>query len=225
MASLRGGQLTIRLRTVLRDARHVNTLPYGFDGDVLSKKRDQSQDRDTWLTEALELMRERGIDHVKVEPLAARLGVTKGSFYWHFKNREDLLRSLPEFWARRHTDPVLAQVAATEGGPIEKMRAILQFLAHEDPDRYDNAMRAWAQFDADVSRAVAEVDDRRMETARVLFEEAGLSAEDAAFRARLWYFYDVGEHVTGDTPADVSDRLRRAEHRLRLLTSDLPQGS
>lgn len=189
----------------------------------MNKKRDQSQDRDSWLSEALELMRERGVDHVKVEPLASRLGVTKGSFYWHFKDRGDLLRSLPEFWVRRQTDPVLAQVAKAEGGPVEKLRAILEFLAHEDPDRYDNAMRAWAQFDTDVAKAVAEVDDRRMATARVLFEEAGLSPEDAAFRARLWYFYDVGEHVTGDTPADVTDRLHRAAQRLKLLTSDFPK--
>lgn len=90
----------------------------------MNKKRDQSQDRDSWLSEALELMRERGVDHVKVEPLASRLGVTKGSFYWHFKNRGDLLRSLPEFWVRRQTDPVLAQVAKAEGGPVEKLRAI-----------------------------------------------------------------------------------------------------
>ncbi len=206
---------------VLRDAGRVNTLDCGNCEGILSKKRDQSQDRDSWLAEALELLRERGVDHVKVEPLAQRLGVTKGSFYWHFKNRNDLLNSLPEFWVRRQTDPVLATVAETDGSPIEKMRAILTFLAHEDPDRYDNAMRAWAQFDEDVARSVTEVDDRRMATARVLFEQAGLSQTDAAFRARLWYFYDVGEHVTHDTPTTITERLKRAEHRLKLLTSDL----
>ncbi len=167
------------------------------------------------------MLRERGVDHVKVEPLAERLGVTKGSFYWHFKNRQDLLRSLPEFWARTQTDSVLAHVEKTTGGPIDKMRAILEFLAREDPDRYDNAMRAWAQFDPEVAAAVAEIDDRRMATARILFEEAGLSPTDAAFRARLWYFYDVGEHVTRDTPVSVDERLARAAHRLKLLTADL----
>ena len=167
------------------------------------------------------MLRERGVDHVKVEPLAERLGVTKGSFYWHFKNRQDLLRSLPEFWARTQTDPVLAHVEKTTGGPIDKMRAILEFLAREDPDRYDNAMRAWAQFDPEVAAAVAKIDDRRMATARILFEEAGLSPTDAAFRARLWYFYDVGEHVTRDTPVSVDERLARAAHRLKLLTADL----
>ena len=184
-------------------------------------RREHSQDRDSWLAEALEMLRERGIDHVKVEPLAKRLGVTKGSFYWHFKNRCDLLRSLPEFWARSQTDPVLDQVETTNGGPIEKMRAVLEFIAREDPDRYDNAMRAWAQFDSEVAVAVAQIDDRRMATAQSLFEEAGLSPADAAFRARLWYFYDVGEHVTRDTPVSLEERLERASQRLKLLTSDL----
>jgi AcrR family transcriptional regulator len=189
----------------------------------MTRKRERPQDRDTWLAEALEMLRERGVEHVKVEPLAQRLGVTKGSFYWHFKDRADLLRSLPEFWERRQTDPVLAQAENTAGGPIEKMRAVLDFLAREDPDRYDNAMRAWAQFDDEVARAVAGIDERRMATVRALFEEAGLSPEDAAFRARLWYFYDVGEHVTGDTPADVEERRARAARRLELLTADLPR--
>ncbi len=187
----------------------------------MTDKREPSQDRDSWLAEALELLRERGIDHVKVEPLAQRLGVTKGSFYWHFKNRQDLLKSLPEFWVRRQTDPVVAHGETAPGGPIERMWAILEFLAREDPDQYDNAMRAWAQFDPEVADAVAAIDGRRMTTVRVLFEEAGLSEADAAFRARLWYFYDVGEHVTRDTPGTGEERLERAAHRLKLLTSDL----
>lgn len=170
------------------------------------------------------MLRERGIDHVKVEPLAQRLGVTKGSFYWHFKDRHDLLRSLPEYWARAQTEPVMAHVEGIEGGPIEKMRAVLEFLAREDPDRYDNAMRAWAQFDPDVAAAVSQIDDRRMALACSLFEEAGLDHKAAAFRARLWYFYDVGEHVTRDTPVSVEERLERAALRLKLLTSDLAAG-
>lgn len=209
----------------------VNTLAYvpgdGAEelcGGRMTIKREQSQDRDSWLAEALELLRERGIDHVKVEPLAQRLGVTKGSFYWHFKNRQDLLKSLPPFWVRRQTDPVVAHFSAVEGGPIDKMWAILDFIAREDPDQYDNAMRAWAQFDPEVAAEVSAIDDRRMATVQSLFEEAGLSPSDAAFRARLWYFYDVGEHVTRDTPDTVEERLERAAHRLKLLTSDLGDG-
>src|SRR3546814_3544497 len=135
-------------------------------------------DRDAWLAAARGLMREKGVGEVKVEPLAERLGVTKGSFYWHFASRGDLLRSIPEFWARRQTEPVLAYAKASGGGAIDKIRAVADFLAREDPDRYDNAMRAWAQFDAGVARAVAEIDARHMGFAAELFEQAGLDRED-----------------------------------------------
>ena len=67
--------------------------------------QSQRLNRGAWLREALEVLRESGIDHVKVEPLAKRLGVTKGSFYWHFKDRADLLRALPEHWAKSQNRP------------------------------------------------------------------------------------------------------------------------
>jgi AcrR family transcriptional regulator len=188
---------------------------------VMNANPVQRLDRNAWLSEAMEVLRESGVDHVKVEPLAKRLGVTKGSFYWHFKDRPDLLRALPEYWVESQTEPVLAHAESAGRTPVEKMRAVLEFLAREDPDRYDNAMRAWAQFDSDVADAVAAIDKRRMEYAGSLFRQAGLSDTEAAFRARLWYFYDVGEHITGDTPADTDERLRRAERRLALLTADL----
>ncbi len=188
---------------------------------VMNANAPQRLDRDAWLSEAMEVLRENGVDHVKVEPLAKRLGVTKGSFYWHFKDRADLLRALPDHWVKSQTDPVLAHAQASGGSPVEMMRAVLEFLAREDPDRYDNAMRAWAQFDPDVADAVAAIDKRRMEFAGSMFKQAGLSEAEAEFRARLWYFYDVGEHITGDTPADTEERLRRAERRLALLTADL----
>jgi len=188
---------------------------------VMKHNHTQSLDRDAWLSEALEVLRESGIDHVKVEPLAKRLGVTKGSFYWHFKDRGDLLRALPGHWAQAQTEPVIAHGQSAGGGPVDRMRAVLEYLAREDPDRYDNAMRAWAQFDPDVADAVAAIDKQRMAFAAEMFKQAGLGEAEAAFRARLWYFYDVGEHITGDTPTDTGERLRRAERRLALLTADL----
>jgi AcrR family transcriptional regulator len=178
-------------------------------------------DRDTWLSAALDLLREKGIDSVRVEPLAARLGVTKGSFYWHFKDRGDLLRSLPVFWAERQTGPVLAHAMSFEGGPVEKLRAVADFLAREDPDRYDNAFRAWAQFDGDVARAVSEIDRCRLAFAAGLFSAAGLDCEEAAIRARMFYFFDVGSQITGDSAADADGRRRRSMRRVELLTRDL----
>ena len=178
-------------------------------------------DRDAWLAGALELLREQGIDAVRVEPLAARLGVTKGSFYWHFKHRRDLLESLPPFWAERQTGPVLAHGAAATGGPVDKLRAVAAFLGREDPDRYDNALRAWAQFDDAVARTVRAIDQRRLAFSAELFEAAGLAPEEAATRARLFYFFDVGGQITGDVPHSAAERRRRSLRRVELLTADL----
>jgi AcrR family transcriptional regulator len=181
----------------------------------------QQLDREAWLAGALELLRENGVDAVRVEPLAARLGVTKGSFYWHFRNRQDLLASLPQFWADRQTGPVLAYGMAAEGGPVAKLRAVAEYLGREDPDRYDNAMRGWAQFDETVARTVQAIDQRRLAFAMGLFEAAGLSPDEAEVRARLFYFFDVGGQITGDAPADNAEREARSLRRFSALTADL----
>jgi AcrR family transcriptional regulator len=178
-------------------------------------------DRDAWLAAALDLLREQGVDAVRVEPLAARLGVTKGSFYWHFQDRKDLLQSLPLFWAERQTGPVLAHGAAATGGPVAKLRAVAEFLGREDPDRYDNALRAWAQFDDAVAETVQAIDQRRLAFSAGLFEAAGLAPDEAATRARMFYFFDVGGQITGDVPQSEAERRRRSLRRVELLTADL----
>lgn len=188
---------------------------------VMSRKQKARLDRAAWLAAALDLLREKGVASVRVEPLAARLGVTKGSFYWHFKDRGDLLRSLPEFWAERQTGPVLAYAAAAGGGPVDKLRAIADFLAREDPDRYDNAFRAWAQFDPEVARTVNEIDQRRLGFAAALFEAAGLDRDEAAIRARLFYFFDLGGQITGEAGDNACQRRQRSMRRVELLTRDL----
>lgn len=181
----------------------------------------QQLDREAWLAGALEMLREQGIDAVRVEALAARLGVTKGSFYWHFSNRQDLLASLPQFWAERQTGLVLAYGRAAAGGPVDKLRAVAEYLGREDPDRYDNAMRGWAQFDAAVARTVQEIDRRRLGFATDQFEAAGLTREEAAIRARLFYFFDVGGQITGEAPEDAAERTDCSLRRLAVLTADL----
>jgi len=178
-------------------------------------------DRAGWLAAALDLLREGGVGAVKVEPLAARLGVTKGSFYWHFRDRADLLAALPGWWAERQTGQVVAVAEATPGGPVAALAAVADYLAREDPDRYDNAMRAWAQHEPAVAAVVNDIDARRIGLATVLFTQAGLDRDEARFRARLWYFYDVGEHITGDVPASLAERRRASARRHALLTADI----
>lgn len=188
---------------------------------VIMMQKNTRLNKEAWLSEALEVLYEYGIDKVNIEPLAKRLGVTKGSFYWHFKNKDDFLSALPGYWVEKQTNSVFEYVQAQAGSAKEKMRATIEYLAREDPDRYDNSMRAWAHFDSNVEKAVSSIDQRRLEFVCDLFLLAGLDTEEAEMRARMWYFYDIGEHITGDTPNDLTKRLRRAELRLNILSADL----
>jgi len=188
---------------------------------VIMKYKSTRLNKEAWLSEALEVLYEYGIDKVSIEPLAKRLGVTKGSFYWHFKNKEDFLSLLPSYWAEKQTTTVMTYVKSQPGNAKSKMKATLEYLAREDPDRYDNAMRAWAYFDSNVAKAVATIDKRRLEFVCDLFLLAGLNNEEAEMRSRIWYYYDIGEHITGDTPKDPDKRMRRAELRLAILSAGL----
>lgn len=185
---------------------------------VVKKKR---LTRGDWLSHALEMLKEEGSSGVRVEPLSRSLGVTTGSFYWHFKNREDLHRSLIEHW---ETDLAVAtpeQMFECKGDAKERLLALLKLIVREDLNRYDRAMRAWASSDELVAAAVLRVDQRRLDTALQLFLEMGFDLVEADLRSRVSYYYLVGEQtVLVDTSLKL--RMQLAELRCRLLTAGAP---
>ena len=85
--------------------------------------REQDRlDREDWVNAAFERLGAGGVEAVRVEPLAKDLGVTKGSFYWHFRDREALLDAVLEAWEARETDHYI-KTAETDGGqPGERLR-------------------------------------------------------------------------------------------------------
>ncbi len=149
--------------------------------------------RAQWVAAGLESLRQGGVGAVRVERLAARLGITKGSFYWHFRNRGDLLDALLEYWAREMTDAEFERVSALQGGLAQRLLALAQDVLERGLGRYDPAIRAWARSESRVAAAVAQVDRRRVRALARLFEEAGFGAGEARTRARLFYTFLLGE--------------------------------
>ncbi len=117
---------------------------------------------EAWLAAAWEELARGGVDRVRVEPLAARLGVTKGSFYWHFRDRAALLDALLADWERRATLEVIALVDASSEAPRERLAALLRLTtrAPRAPD-LESAIRAWGAHDPRVAGRLARVDERR----------------------------------------------------------------
>src|SRR5690606_25996472 len=144
-----------------------------------------------WAVAALDVIAEQGLAAVAVEPLARRLGVTKGSFYWHFPSREALLVAALERWEQVEQEEVFGQLEAIPD-PAQRLRSLFDLVAHEARSHiiYSELLKA---LDHPVVRPVIErVSARRLEYLTASFRQAGLNRADAQHRARLAYAAYVG---------------------------------
>ena len=146
-----------------------------------------------WVVAGLDALRKGGVAEVRVERLAADLGITKGSFYWHFRSRGELLEALLEFWSREMTDAEFERLQAIRANLAGRLLALAEDVLEKGMGRYDPAIRAWARGDRKVAAAVGQVDRRRVRVLTRFFEEGGFSAGDARVRARLFYTFLLGE--------------------------------
>jgi len=150
-----------------------------------SNGRMNSLSQEDWLSSALESLNERGVDAVKVLPLSKKLGVTRGSFYWHFDDREQLLRQMLEYWERELTDEVITAAGALAAPSEEKLRYVIHNVLLYRQTRYDTAISAWGMFDAGAAQSMKRVLRKRMRFVAGLLEDLGFSKEDATLRARF----------------------------------------
>jgi AcrR family transcriptional regulator len=146
-----------------------------------------------WLSAGLEALRKGGVGSVRVERLAGDVGITKGSFYHHFRDRGALLDAVIEYWSREMTDAEFERIQTLRGGLAARLVALAQDVLEKGMGRYDPAIRAWARGDRKVAAAVAQVDRRRIKALAGLFEEGGFTPTDARTRARTFYTFLLGE--------------------------------
>ena len=162
---------------------------------------------ETWIDAATQVLVDQGIDHVRVDVLATQLGVTRGSFYWHFRDREDLLRRVLLAWRVRATDALTRRLEMAQADPQAQLRDVIS-LPHRGraavkAARIELAIRAWARRDAMAREAVDDSDARRIDYHRQIFEALGFAAAEARLRAFVLYSCEVAEslmHGQGQGP-------------------------
>lgn len=154
--------------------------------------------RADWIAAARRALVEGGVAAVKVDRLAARIAVTRGSFYWHFKSRAELLDALLEEWRHANVEPFLR----VEEGEVPPLLRLKHFFSvwlgggEFDPD-LDSAMRDWARGSRRVAALVRAADATRTDVLRRIFQSLGYAAEEAEVRARVTYYHQVGYYALG----------------------------
>ena len=188
---------------------------------VKTQKSDPPLARKDWIDAAIEMMAEDNVEALRVDTLAERLGVTKGSFYWHFKGREDLLFAVLEAWRLRMTSEIRELITDTSGTPWERIERLLRISTSARPEvpgsPFEMTLRDWARRDPSVSEIVREVDRARAEFLQRLYRDAGLSDADAADSSELHIAFVIGSRMTmQDGDLDETQRRRRIATALLL---------
>jgi AcrR family transcriptional regulator len=180
--------------------------------------RRQILTREDWIEAARKVLVAAGVDDVKVDRLSRQLKVTRGSFYWHFKNRKDLIDALLDGWKQQNLSEI-AQVRnrRREAGPdmVEVVRIWLQ----EDPayPTFDMAIRFWARKDPAVAALVRRTDDEWIGLLQAIFQANGEGELASLARARITYFHQIGYYALA-IEESLEDRLALSPYYHAVLT-------
>ena len=166
----------------------------------LKNKSSKRLNREEWLSRALEILSGEGKAKLRIDLLTKSLGVTKGSFYWHFRDRADFVKSLAEYWAKYSTDQVIEEVNQSQDTASDRLLKLMDFLCRKDFGKYDVSMRAWAAQEPEVARIVKKVDKQRYAFVRSIFVELGFKGQELEMRTRTFVVFhslELGSFARG----------------------------
>jgi len=167
-----------------------------------------------WIRAATELLIHRSIDAVRVDALAKILEVTRGSFYWHFADRDDLLQRVLLSWQEAQTEQIIARYRKQGVDADALIRELVELPAHgraaSKGASVELAIRAWARRDEVARRVVDAVDAKRLDYMQGCFANLGFAESDARSRAFLLYCYMQSESLFANQGTADDKAQRRA---------------
>jgi AcrR family transcriptional regulator len=150
-----------------------------------------------WLRHGLRTLANDGANSLKVGPMAAKLKVSRGSFYWHFRDIADFRSQLLRSWQERSTDQVIQQLEAEKADP-DRLKHLMR-RAFNVKRELDRAIRSWAAEDDDVAAMVASVDAARVAYIAKMLVAAGVEGQRARSRAAFMYWAYLGQTIVMDS--------------------------
>jgi len=182
-------------------------------------KKSKKLTSEDWLKRALDTLDNEGIHKVNVEYLARKLGVTKGSFYWHFKNREALLKDMLNYWTKTLTADIIQRSQQNRKDAKETLLELMTIITEEKVGRYEAAIRAWAMHDEMAKATLHKTDEQRLKYITSVFTDIGFKKTDAEIRARMMLYYQVAEQ--GIFLSDSKEKRKKLlKQRFTFLTRE-----
>jgi AcrR family transcriptional regulator len=179
--------------------------------------------REGWLDAAYQSLLESGVDSVKIQPLAKRLSLSRTSFYWFFKDREELLAALVGKWRDKNTGNLVRQSRAYAESIAEAM--LNTFDCWLDKELFDSqfefAVRSWALQSPDIAQEVMRADTQRLDALRDMFCRFGSEATPADVRARTMYLTQIG-YISMQSTEELETRLARIPDYVEIFTGVPP---
>ena len=167
--------------------------------------------REEWLQKALDALVDEGPRVLTIQNICRRLGVSRGSFYWHFTDKDDFILRLAEFWEYMMTSNVAQAVDSVEGSPEDRLLMLMKLVSDTHAASYDVAIRAWASHEPRADEIVRNVDLFRYQFVRSLFAEMGFTGDELEMRARTLYVF------TSFDPGVTLKESKRDKEMRRLL--------
>ena len=174
--------------------------------------------RAEWLQAAAKILESHSIVDVKIETLARALNVSKSGFYWHFKNRNELLDHLLDFWMHEVTEVITENPQLLELDPLNRLYRTAEIILDYDLVRYEVGIRQWALSNEKAAETVVSVNQRRLDFIRGTLRELGFTGEELEMRTILFVCYQTWESpMFREIPRETRRKL--IKRRVDLITS------
>ncbi len=171
--------------------------------------------RQDWVDAGMAALYEQGVRGVKADSIAKSLNITRGSFYWHFKNLDDFLCAMITYWQQTQ-EGYLARLKAIKGNARGRIQETLKHI-HSKNARHDVAMRLWAYQEGRAAEAVQKLDRMRLEFLESQFTETGYPESEARFRAHVLYYFQLGDQLSRQRVDAKQRRLHFEQLNVLLL--------
>ena len=177
-----------------------------------------------WLEAAYDSLLESGVDSVKILPLAKRLNLSRTSFYWFFKDREELLGALIARWRDKNTGNIVKQSEAYAESLAEAMLNVFDCWLNKDlfDSPFEFAVRSWALQSPEILAEVQFADQTRLEALGRMFQRFGYDEGAADVRARTTYLVQIG-YISMQSSEELAIRMKRIPEYIEIYTGQAPQ--